>query len=120
LEDDKVKNKIDHPENVIDLEVLSNGETREIVVKGSKDISDAVVGSVIQACKNSEMPADVEVMTNLMKKAITSSSQQGEFVDKYWFVDNKNLVPGNVKKESVKQPDGVIEKYKDILRRARG
>ncbi len=52
LEDDKEKNKIDHPDEVIDIEILEDGSTQDVVVKGSKDESDGVVGSVENALRN--------------------------------------------------------------------
>ena len=52
LEDDNEKNKIDHPDEVADVETLSSGDTQEIVLKGSKDVSDGVVGSVEDALRS--------------------------------------------------------------------
>jgi hypothetical protein len=68
LEDDLVKNKIDHPEEVPEIETLEDGSQRQVVLVGSKDCADAVAGSVIAAIKNTEMPPDVEVMTNIINK----------------------------------------------------
>lgn len=52
LEDDPERNKVDHPEEVVDIVQLEDGNTRDIVVKGSKDLSDGVVGSVENALRN--------------------------------------------------------------------
>lgn len=70
LEDDPEKNKIDHPEEVAELEFLEDGSTREIVMKGSKDIADAVAGSVSLAIERCIVPPDVEVLTELMRKSL--------------------------------------------------
>jgi len=68
LEDDLVKNRIDHPEEVPEIETLEDGSQRQVVLVGSKDCADAVAGSVISAIKNTEMPPDVEIMTNIINK----------------------------------------------------
>lgn len=71
LEDDPEKNKIDHPYEVAELEFLEDGNTREIVMKGSKDVADAVAGSVSLAIERCVVPPDIEVITELMKKSLS-------------------------------------------------
>lgn len=74
LEDDPVRNKVDHPDKVAQVIFLEDGTTRDVVLKGSKDVADAVVGSVMKAIELCKVPPDVEVMTNLIKKATTPAS----------------------------------------------
>jgi len=38
LEDDLDKNKVDHPDEVVDIVILEDGGTRDVVLKGSKDV----------------------------------------------------------------------------------
>lgn len=38
LEDDTTKNKVDHPDEVVDVEILDDGSTEQVVLKGSKDM----------------------------------------------------------------------------------
>jgi len=68
LEEDPEKNMIDHPEEVATVEFLEDGEVREVVWKCSKDISDAVSGSVTNAIEHSEMPPDQELMKKLLTR----------------------------------------------------
>lgn len=68
LEDDQVKNRIDHPDEVPEIETLEDGSQRQVVLVGSKDCADAVAGSVISAIKNTESPPDVEIMTDIIHK----------------------------------------------------
>lgn len=72
LDYDTVKNKIDHPDKIMKIVFLQDGDTREIVMKGSKDKADGLVGSVIGALEDIKIPPDVEVIRNLMGKAIKS------------------------------------------------
>jgi len=115
LEDDPVTNKIDHPDEVVDIEFLEDGSTREVVLRGSKDISDAVVGSVYTAIKNCETPPDIEVMKDMFQKSKTAPV--GE-MDEFWFLDKKYT------KEDKKKPDGKgfakdqASSFKDIFKKA--
>ena len=70
LEDDPDKNKIDHPDEVAELEFLEDGNTREVVMRGSKDVADAVAGSVSLAIERCMVPPDIEVLTELMRKSL--------------------------------------------------
>lgn len=73
LEDDPDKNKVDHPKEVVDIEILENGNTQDIVVKGSKDMSDGVVGSVENALRNSgaNIPKEyIDMATRVMTQAV--------------------------------------------------
>lgn len=70
LEDDTNRNKIDHPDKVPQIILLDDGTTKEVILKGSKDVADAVVGSVMKAIELCATPPDVEIMTNLMKKSV--------------------------------------------------
>jgi len=71
LEEDSDKNMIDHPEEVAELEFLEDGNTREIVLKGSKDISDSVAASVTRAIEKCIMPPDQEIMKNLLNRTMS-------------------------------------------------
>ncbi len=65
LEDDSDKNKIDHPDEVVVVEILESGDAQEVVLKGSKDTSDGVVGSVETALRNFGGMAPKEFAANV-------------------------------------------------------
>jgi len=73
LDDDPQKNKIDHPDKVPDIVLLKDGGTKEIVLEGSKDKSDGVVGSVMKALEMCEMPPDIEIMKKMMDTATATT-----------------------------------------------
>lgn len=115
LEDDTVTNKIDHPEEIPEIEFLEDGSTREVVLKGSKDISDGVVGSTHNAIKNCETPPDVEMMKELLDRSTTKPAQE---TDKFWFLDKK--YPTKEEKESNKKEVDRKQAitFKDIFKKA--
>ncbi|MHA1592384.1 MAG: hypothetical protein ACTSUP_07935 [Candidatus Heimdallarchaeaceae archaeon] len=68
LEYDVKRDKIDHPDKVVKVIFLKDGDAQEVVITGSKDIADGVVGSVVNSLENIEVPPDREVIRNLMNK----------------------------------------------------
>lgn len=123
LEDDKEKNKIDHPDKVAQLLVQADGTTLDTVLKGSKDTADAVTGSVTSAIDHCEIPPDIEVMTSLMKQAV--GLPRGTNVDDYggeaWWTD----VAANKKEGDKQMSPGTMSKtdrtlFDEILRKAKG
>jgi len=112
LEEDPEKNKIDHPKEVAEIEILEDGDTREIVLVGSKDLADATCASVINAIQKSTAPPDIEVMTELMSKV---QSKPTDFTGLWW-------VDANVehKEEEKSKPQGNPNAtYLDILKKSR-
>ena len=78
-------------------------------------MSDAVVGSVINALWSNEVPMDVEAMKNLIRRVSTPKEPER---DKYWFlsdVDGKQIV-------GVKNDPQDIKRFASLLknRRSRG
>ncbi len=120
LEDDRQKNKIDHPDKVAQIITLQDGSTEDKVLKGSKDCADAVCGSVWNALSQCETPPDIEVMHALMKRALSTPSGTcpEEYNDPTWWVD----LAGGVKKKEEKV-DGTMSNtdrslFQTILRKA--
>jgi len=113
LEDDLEKNKIDHPDKVVDIEIR-DGETREIVLMGSKDMADAVCGSVNNALKNSMVPPDIEFMKNAISKSMTVVNKTDhpakEFTESFF-----NAKSPEVEAEKIDKTD--IQSFKDIFKK---
>jgi len=117
LEEDPESGKIDHPNKVQMVEILKDGDTEKKVLKGSKDVSDGVVGSVISAVNHCGEPPDIEVMTKIMKKLTDQSSPPQN--NPLWWVD-LDKTPKNKRVEQF--TDGgmsnkEINIMKDMLRR---
>jgi intein/homing endonuclease len=117
LEQSQLDGKIDHPKEVKDIEFLSDGGIKEVVMEGSKDLADAVAGSVAQCLMNSKMPVDMTVMRDLMSR--TASKERAIMQQD----DMENILPmkdqnGN-KIIAVKQPDGIV-KVTEIIKRIHG
>jgi len=84
LEYDREKGKVDHPDLVKDV-FLKDGNLQEVVLKGSKDMADAVCGSVCNAVESMENieVMDVDVMKALLQKV--GKSESGK-LSLYWWV----------------------------------
>lgn len=66
-----INGKVDHPDEVTDIQVLEDGSVKELVMKGSKDLTDAIAGSVFACISDMQAPVDTE----MMKKAIDAARQ---------------------------------------------
>jgi len=116
LNDDPIKNKVDHPDEVPEIIFLKDGSTQEVVLMGSKDMADATVGSVMKALEKCELPPDVEIMKKLISNATTSILPEG--MDKLSVINQKLL--GLEKKDSPqKTAKKDIEGLKDLFKRAK-
>ena len=62
LDYDKIKNKVDHPDKVVKVVFLQDGDSKEVVLTGSKDKADGVVGSVVAALDEIQVPPDREII----------------------------------------------------------
>lgn len=103
LEYDKEKQKIDHPHKVETLEFLEDGDTRELVVLGSKDCSDATAGSVFKAVESSPaVPMDASVVKTL-SSAMRSASYEVNTFD--WLV-GKTVKESRVEQYMLQDKEG--------------
>ncbi|MHA1883047.1 MAG: hypothetical protein ACTSUO_08385, partial [Candidatus Thorarchaeota archaeon] len=114
LEDDTDRNKIDHPEEVVEVEFLEDGNTREIVLKGSKDSADAVAGSVYNAIKNCQTPPDVEVMKEVIDKSITKPLPPSG-ISEFWWVSKRSF---KREKPTESEQKNQSITFKDIFKKA--
>lgn len=89
LEYDKDKQKIDHPDKISTIEFLDGGGTKDVVMMGSKDMSDATVGSVYSAIQDS--PAQ-PVTTDQVRKIAEVMRRATVGVDDNWVLD-RNQAP---------------------------
>jgi len=84
LEYDRNTQKIDHPNMVKDIEFLNDGSLKDVVLKGSKDLADAVAGSVMSALLMGGEAIDTEDAVRIMKKFTDEPEQQK---DPFWFMN---------------------------------
>jgi len=118
LEEDPERNKIDHPEEVVDIQFLKDGNTQEVVLKGSKDESDGVCGSVHNALKNCETPPDIEFMKEAMRKSITPVDEKK---NEYWWVDESSIrVKESLKPKQDSPSKTEISTFKDLFKKSQG
>jgi hypothetical protein len=117
LEDDPDKNKIDHPDEVAELEFLEDGNTREIVMRGSKDVADAVAGSVSLAIERCMVPPDIEVLTELMRKSLPKD--EDEISRMLSSVAGIDLLKKPVE-SSLQLQSEHLKRYEAMLKRMRG
>ena len=81
LEVDKTTRKVDHPEKVTDVVILREGGVREVVLKGSKDLADGVVGSVKSALTEGPQPIETEKVLEVLEKVKRNPSKQQEHIE---------------------------------------
>jgi hypothetical protein len=116
LEEDIEKNMIDHPAEVPELEFLEDGNVREIIMVGSKDISDAVGGSVTRAIEKCEIPPDQEVMERLLNKSMPNPQVNVDVsMLRLAGIERKReeeIIDDSLSKQQTSQ-------YKDLLKRVR-
>lgn len=122
LELDRDKQKVDHPEKVKDLEFLADGTVRDIVLEGSKDLADAVVGSVYSAVLHAKHPVDVhkyiQQLQMLKEKTPIKEMPAG------WFISEKSkeetLKGQEIMMVNGKATPDSVEKMKAALRKLKG
>lgn len=88
LEDDLDANKIDHPDKVKDVVFLQDGGIKDVVLTGSKDLSDATVGSVVSALSCSEIPLDINKAREIMRRSGATTLKETK--EQLWWVDDPN------------------------------
>lgn len=114
LDDDPNRNKIDHPDKVSEVQLLNDGTTEEVVIEGSKDVADGVVGSVMKAIEKCEMPPDVEIMKKVVEQAI---KPQIEGIDQLWWISGIKQPTSTAKvNDTETKPKQSI--YMEIFRKA--
>jgi len=109
--------KIDHPDKVTEVVFMQDGGVKEIVLKGSKDVSDGVVGSVVNASRKSKMPASAKAMRAVAKKAAAHITPKE---DKIWWMDGIEQIPQ--KEENIIMPmisEQQSEQYIELLKKMR-
>ena len=68
LEQSPLDKKIDHPDKFQDIEFLEDGGIKETVLEGSKDLADAVAGSVVNCIYGVKIPINTQMMSDLMNR----------------------------------------------------
>lgn len=81
IEYNRETNKVDHPDKVKDIEVLDDGTVRDVVMEGSKDCFDAVVGSVYQCLKHAKEALSLSDMQSLTQKLKVQQSLPADSYD---------------------------------------
>ena len=114
LEQDPQDGKVDHPIKVADIEFLDEGGIREVVMMGSKDCSDAVVGSVTQCLYSVKRPMDFALMGKLLKKTGTQIVSPEEDIQQT--ANQLTRTPDGQEIIGIKRRDG-IDKVNEIFKR---
>jgi len=115
LEYNRDKDKIDHPDKVVELVMDDTGNMKEIVLKGSKDVSDGVVGSVYMAVKDYKIPVDSKAMKNIMDNLTKETKEE---LDPYWWISDIMTSAKSDKEEDIKETDDkVMDKFANLIKR---
>lgn len=113
LEDDPVKNKIDHPDFVTDIKLNDDGTTEDIVLSGSKDKADGVAGSVMKALECCTSPPDIEIMQKIFDQVKLNTYKPIDLSETITEIKHTPIK----KQESNVITDKHKNSYKDILKR---
>ena len=113
LEQSPLDKKIDHPEKFLDIEFLEDGGIREIVMEGSKDLADAVAGSVVNCFYDAAIPMNVKLMNDLLGRTATGREQADLTIRHLAKTDDGIEILGTKHGDS-------INKVNDIFRRLHG
>lgn len=109
---DRDKGKIDHPDEVIDA-LFVNGIVQDVVMSGSKDTADAVVGSVYALTSSlieKDQPMDVEAMKNILSRIHDNKGSDEDKVTAFATMNGQFVSMGT--------GAGMV-KFKNILRSVR-
>ena len=115
LEFDRDKHKIDHPDKVKDIEILADGGIRDVVMVGSKDIADAVVGSVTTILTLAKQPLIAEQYVAVLQALKHKGKPIGFKGD--WFItdDKKKALGSDVLVGGVRPTTDNVQKMKKAL-----
>lgn len=109
---DRDKGKIDHPDEVVDA-LFVDGMVKDVVMSGSKDTADAVVGSVYALTSSlveKDQPMDVEAMKNILSRIHDGKSSDEDKVTAFATMNGQFVSMGT--------GAGMV-KFKNILRSVR-
>lgn len=114
---DRERQKVDHPEKVTDVEIMKSGDVRDIVLVGSKDLADAICGSVIGAVSIIEGLPDNKRLKELLQRVRKSASVKE---DPYWWVSGVKSDGGKTKVVAAggSIPTSDMEKFTKILKKS--
>lgn len=109
LEHNKDENKVDHPIKVKIAKVEDDGTVVRYSQEGSKDISDAVAGSVFMAVKYAEKPLDIDEAVKSLVELRSRAKPAATGFSGDWFI-NTGKLDDQGKKEVVlvKEADQVL------------
>ena len=112
LEFDRTTQKVDHPDVVKDIEFLNDGSMKDVVLKGSKDMADAICGSVMGALMASASYVDTAEAVKLMK-SLTGTSKEEK--DPYWFMNTDRKAGDKI--VGTVDGGGITQKHVDLLKK---
>ena len=99
-----------------EIEFLTDGGIQEVVMEGTKDVSDAMVGSVTQCLYEAKKPINVPMMKEIMQKTrtkhIMTPQEEADKVLKLKEPEGKEIT-------AQKTPEGV-QRVVDIMKRIHG
>jgi len=116
LEEDPDKNMIDHPKEVAEIEFLEDGNTRETVCIGSKDISDAAAGSTTRAIEKCVTPTDEKLMIKLLDRCKPKPKATNLNMLRLAGVESKEAPKEEEEKNNLKEKQTA---YNNLLKRLR-
>lgn len=102
--------KVDHPVSISDVEITDDGDIKDIVMEGTKDVSDAICSSVVNAVYDAKRPIDVKSMNAALQQLKPKPDETSKIVAMPFYDNKGQEITG------IKTSDG-IQKLNDIFKR---
>jgi len=102
--------KVDHPKEIKDVEIHSDGTIETFVMEGSKDCSDAVCSSISRCLANATKPINMELMKILLQKNTEKINVEIEKIMPSHDSQGKEII-------ATRLPGGDIDQINNIFKR---
>lgn len=104
------KGKIDHPMQVKNITHAQDGDVKEVITEGSKDVSDSTAASCLNALRSAPETVDVEGMNKLFSQLNTQDITMEQSINNMMRVNEKQVI-------SVSGQDTGLAKFQEMLKR---
>ena len=116
LEFHKDKQKVDHPDKIKETLIAPDGTVTDLVMVGSKDVSDGVVGAVSEAAKLADKYISKEQVSKVTK-SMRAVEEKKEY--NYWWTDiDKHTDKSEQKVDVISSGKSQSSVFLDIVKRA--
>jgi len=103
------RGKIDHPDKVKGKTILDDGTVKEVIMKGSKDSSDAVAGSVYSILEETKILPVSQNQVRAFKKKVQQRQKEEDPMQNFLMVNNGDFIS----KDDIPNEKDIAERGRD-------